>query len=136
MSVKITPKLWCKNWKKCLKTSKINGMTEKQVRTRFAPSPTGMVHIGSLRTALFSFLFARHFNGIHVLRIEDTDQTRKVEGALESLLRVMHTTGIEFDEGPELQGSSIIEKGDVGPYTQSKRLDLYQRHVTELVEKK
>ena len=73
--------------------------TNKTIRTRFAPSPTGFVHIGSLRTALFSFLFARHNHGAHILRVEDTDQNRKVEGALENLLRAMKTVGIEFDEG-------------------------------------
>ncbi len=111
-------------------------MTERQVRTRFAPSPTGMVHIGSLRTALFSFLYARHFNGVHVLRVEDTDQAREVEGALENLLSVMKTAGIEFDEGPNLEGSSVIERGQHGPYTQSKRLDIYKRHIDQLIEKK
>lgn len=110
-------------------------MSDKPVRTRFAPSPTGFVHIGSLRTALFSFLYARHFGGQHILRIEDTDQTRKVEGALESLLSVMETTGIEFDEGPKLEGNHIIEQGGFGPYTQSERLALYQRHAKELIAK-
>ena len=72
---------------------------DKKIRTRFAPSPTGFVHIGSLRTALFSFLFARHNGGTHVLRIEDTDQNRFVEGAMENLVSVMNSLGIEFDEG-------------------------------------
>ncbi len=111
-------------------------MVDKQIRTRFAPSPTGLVHIGSLRTALFSFLYARHFSGKHILRIEDTDQTRQVPGALENLLNAMKTTGIEFDEGPQMEGNSVIERGDFGPYTQSKRLELYQRHAKELIEKK
>ena len=127
-----------------------------KIRTRFAPSPTGFVHIGSLRTALFSFLFARHNNGAHILRVEDTDQSRKVEGALENLLRVMKTVGVEFDEGfyliddggvglptdlsPEVltkgeASAKVGERGEFAPYLQSKRLALYQKHAKELVEK-
>ena len=107
----------------------------KKIRTRFAPSPTGFVHIGSLRTALFSFLFARHNGGQHVLRIEDTDQNRIVEGALENLLRVMKIAGIEFDEGFYLKDDdSVGERGDKGPYLQSKRLDLYQKYAKQLVD--
>ncbi|MDE2311774.1 MAG: glutamate--tRNA ligase [Patescibacteria group bacterium] len=105
------------------------------VRTRFAPSPTGLVHIGSLRTALFAFLFARHNHGVNVLRIEDTDQNRKVEGALENLLKVMKLMGVEFDEGYYLTADGkISEKGEYGPYLQSKRLDLYQKHAEQLVQ--
>jgi len=105
------------------------------VRTRFAPSPTGFVHIGSLRTALFSFLFARHNQGTHVLRIEDTDQNRQVEGAIENLLKVMKEVGIEFDEGFYLKGDgSAGERGDYGPYLQSKRLDKYQAAAIKLIE--
>lgn len=99
-----------------------------EVRVRFAPSPTGYVHIGSLRTALFNYLFARHFNGKNILRIEDTDQTRKVDGAVENLNAVMTQLGIEFDEGP-LQG------GNYGPYYQSQRLDIYRKYCNELLEK-
>lgn len=107
------------------------------VRTRFAPSPTGFVHIGSLRTALFSFLFARKNGGAHILRIEDTDQNRKVEGAVENLLKVMKTVGVEFDEGYFLkEDGSLGEKGEYGPYLQSQRLDLYQKHARELIESK
>jgi glutamyl-tRNA synthetase len=111
-------------------------MAEKlsNVRTRFAPSPTGFVHIGSLRTALFSFLFARHHGGTHVLRVEDTDQAREVEGALENLLRVMHTMGIEFDEGFYLDGDHPNQRGDFGPYLQSERLPQYQKTAQQLVE--
>ncbi len=108
----------------------------KTVRTRFAPSPTGFVHIGSLRTALFSFLYARKNHGAHILRIEDTDQNRLVEGAAENLVKVMREMGIEFDEGYYLaDDGSLKERGNFGPYLQSKRLDLYQKHATELVEK-
>ena len=106
------------------------------VRVRFAPSPTGYVHIGSLRTALFSFLYARHNKGTNILRIEDTDQNRYVEGAVENLLRVMKHMGIEFDEGYYLdENNHVQERGDKGPYLQSKRLDLYQKYAEELIEK-
>ncbi len=108
----------------------------QKIRTRFAPSPTGFVHIGSLRTALFSFLFARHNHGAHILRIEDTDQNREVEGSAENLLRVMKVMGVEFDEGYYLKDDgSISERGNFGPYLQSKRLELYQKHAGELREK-
>jgi glutamyl-tRNA synthetase len=98
------------------------------VRVRFAPSPTGFVHVGSLRTALYNFLFARHHKGVHILRVEDTDQTRYVEGAVENLLRTMEWVGITFDEGPK-QG------GDFGPYTQSERTATYRRYADELIAK-
>jgi nondiscriminating glutamyl-tRNA synthetase len=109
----------------------------KVIRTRFAPSPTGFVHIGSLRTALFSFLYARQNGGTHVLRIEDTDQSRKVEGALANLLGVMKELGIEFDEGYYLKdGGEVGERGEYGPYLQSERLELYHKHAQELIDKK
>lgn len=105
----------------------------KTIRTRFAPSPTGFVHIGSLRTALFSFLFARHNNGKHILRVEDTDQNRLVPGALENLVRVMNEMGVEFDEGFYVQDDGKIgERGEHGPYLQSKRLDIYHQYIKEL----
>lgn len=97
-------------------------------RVRFAPSPTGFVHVGSLRTALYNYLFARHHNGVNILRIEDTDRTRYVEGAVENLLRTMEWAGIDFDEGP-------TQGGDRGPYVQSERTELYKTHADELVEK-
>jgi glutamyl-tRNA synthetase len=107
------------------------------VRTRFAPSPTGFVHIGSLRTALFSYLFARHNNGTHVLRIEDTDQSRQVQGAVENLLKVMKEVGIEFDEGFYLkEDGSLGERGEFGPYLQSKRLKKYQEAAQKLITEK
>ncbi len=113
------------------------GNFDQSVRTRFAPSPTGFVHIGSLRTALFSFLFAKKNKGSHILRIEDTDQNRLVSGAVENLLKVMSEVGIGFDEGYFLKpDGSLEEKGDYGPYLQSKRLEIYQKYALQLVEEK
>ncbi|HCA41741.1 MAG TPA: glutamate--tRNA ligase, partial [Bacteroidetes bacterium] len=99
-----------------------------EVRVRFAPSPTGYVHVGSLRTALFNYLFARHFNGKFIIRIEDTDRTRLVEGAVENLVEVLKNLGIDYDEGP-------IIGGDYGPYYQSERLDIYKKYCDELIQK-
>jgi len=100
----------------------------ENIRVRFAPSPTGFVHIGSLRTALFNYLFAKHNNGKNILRIEDTDQTRKVEGTVENLIKVLGSLGIEFDEGP-------VQVGEYGPYYQSERLDIYKKYCDELLSR-
>lgn len=97
------------------------------VRTRFAPSPTGYLHVGGLRTALYAFLFARQHHGTFILRIEDTDQSRKVEGATEKLIDALQWAGVEFDEGPGKEGA-------YGPYVQSQRLAVYHDHVKRLVE--
>ena len=97
------------------------------VRVRFAPSPTGIPHIGNMRTALFDWLFARHTGGKFILRIEDTDQTRKVEGAEEKIYESLQWLGLDWDEGPDIGG-------DYGPYMQSQRLDLYQSAAKRLVE--
>ncbi len=109
---------------------------ENQVRVRFAPSPTGYVHIGGLRTALYNYLFARNHQGAFVLRIEDTDRTRFVEGALENLIRTLKWAGIDYDEGPFLEDGKIIEKGDYGPYIQSERVEkgMYREYVEQLLE--
>ncbi len=98
-----------------------------QVRVRFAPSPTGYLHVGGLRTALYNFLFARKHGGTFILRIEDTDRTRFVEGAQENLMEVLHWAGIHFDEGPGVGG-------DHGPYVQSERQDIYVAHASRLLE--
>lgn len=118
-------------------SDKIENLPEKQIRTRFAPSPTGYVHMGTLRTGLFSFLLARHSGGTNILRIEDTDQARLVEGALENLVEVLYKLGVEFDEGYywDVESKSVKEKGDYGPYLQSKRLSLYEKYALELIEK-
>jgi len=107
----------------------------KEVRVRFAPSPTGYLHIGGLRTALYNYLFARHNNGKFILRIEDTDQTRFVEGAIENLIKSLHWAGVEYDEGVFVEDGKIVQKGNHGPYIQSERLDIYRKYVDELIEK-
>jgi glutamyl-tRNA synthetase len=101
---------------------------EKQVRVRFAPSPTGYLHIGGLRTALYNYLFAKHLGGKFILRIEDTDQSRKVEGAVENLIETLKWSGVDYDEGPDRDGG-------YGPYVQSQRLDLYHKYAQELISK-
>ncbi|MEE9325463.1 MAG: glutamate--tRNA ligase family protein, partial [Dehalococcoidia bacterium] len=97
------------------------------VRVRYAPSPTGEPHVGNIRTALFNWLLARHTGGSFIVRIEDTDQARKVEGAVESILESLRWLGLDWDEGPEVGG-------DYGPYYQSERLDIYQPIAKKLVE--
>lgn len=97
------------------------------VRVRFAPSPTGYLHVGGLRTALYNYLFAKHNNGKCILRIEDTDRTRFVEGAQENLINSLRWAGIEFDESPEVGG-------DFGPYVQSERFDMYREQCKVLIE--
>jgi nondiscriminating glutamyl-tRNA synthetase len=99
-----------------------------EIRVRFAPSPTGFLHVGGLRTALYDYLYAKKTGGKFVLRIEDTDQNRLVEGAAESLIEILQNIGLEFDEGPG-------KEGDCGPYFQSQRLDIYNKHINELLEK-
>lgn len=104
------------------------------VRTRIAPSPTGIMHIGTLRTVLFDYFLARQHGGQFVVRIEDTDQERLVEGALEGLLMTFKKLGIDYDEGPVLNDDGTLsEKGDVGPYIQSKRLDMYRQYADQLL---
>jgi glutamyl-tRNA synthetase len=97
------------------------------IRVRFAPSPTGYLHIGGLRTALYDFLFARHHGGSFILRIEDTDRSRYVEGAVENLIDSLRSLDLQIDEGPGIGG-------DFGPYVQSERLELYQREITRLLD--
>lgn len=104
------------------------------VRVRFAPSPTGYVHVGSLRTALYCYLYAHHHKGKYILRIEDTDQSRLVDDAVENLLREMEWTGVLHDEGPSHVNGEIIDIGEYGPYTQSHRLEIYKGYVQRLVD--
>ncbi len=99
-----------------------------EVRTRFAPSPTGFMHLGGLRTALYNYLYARKMGGKFILRIEDTDQERFVEGATEVIYDTLRGCGMEWDEGPDVGG-------DYGPYVQSERKSLYLPYAQQLVEK-
>ncbi len=103
------------------------------VVTRFPPSPTGYLHIGSLRTALYNYFYARKHGGKFILRVEDTDRERYVDGAVESLIKTMDAMGIEYDEGPILKNGTLSEKGENGPYTQSERLSLYKTYVEKLL---
>lgn len=105
------------------------------MRTRFAPSPTGFLHVGALRTALFAWLMAKKNGGTFTLRIEDTDQAREVEGATQNIVRTLMMAGIAPDEGVMLDSTgALTEKGDYGPYHQSKRLPLYKEHLETLVQ--
>jgi glutamyl-tRNA synthetase len=96
------------------------------IRVRFAPSPTGYLHVGGLRTALYNYLFARKHNGRFILRIEDTDRNRYVEGAVENLIETLRWAGLDYDEGPRKEGVSA-------PYVQSERIALYREHVEQLL---
>lgn len=108
-------------------------MKNKDIRLRMAPSPTGLMHIGTLRTVLYDYLFARQNKGKLLLRIEDTDQSRSVEGAVENLLSMLAWVGIVPDEGPHIENRTVVDKGDFGPYTQSERLPIYREHAAQLV---
>lgn len=102
-------------------------MMTNKTRTRFAPSPTGYMHIGNLRTALFEYLIAKHDGGDFLLRIEDTDQGRKVEGAVDIIYDTLKNVGLNWDEGPDIGG-------DYGPYVQSERLGMYKGYAEQLVK--
>ena len=99
-----------------------------KIRTRFAPSPTGYMHVGNLRTALYAYLIAKHEDGDFILRIEDTDQERLVEGATDIIFNTLKMTGLNHDEGPDIGGP-------VGPYVQSERKDIYLEYAKKLIEK-
>ena len=101
---------------------------KNDIRVRFAPSPTGYLHIGGLRTALYNYLFAKHHNGKFILRIEDTDRSRYVEGAADKLINSLEWAKLNFDEGPNIEGN-------YGPYFQSQRLKIYHKHVHDLIDK-
>lgn len=103
-------------------------MNSEKIRVRFAPSPTGYLHVGGLRTALYNYLFAKKNNGTFILRIEDTDRNRYVEGAVEKLIKALKWAGLQYDEGPEVGG-------EFGPYLQSQRLDIYKKYADELIAK-
>ncbi|MFQ9032345.1 MAG: glutamate--tRNA ligase family protein, partial [Waltera sp.] len=101
-----------------------------KIRTRYAPSPTGKMHVGNLRSALYEFLIAKHAGGDFMLRIEDTDQERYVEGATEIIYRTLEKTGLVHDEGPD-------KDGGYGPYVQSERMKtgIYMKYAKELIDK-
>jgi len=103
-------------------------MEQKKVVTRFAPSPTGFMHVGGVRTAIFAYLWAKKNNGIFILRIEDTDKAREVEGSIPHIMESLKWLGVNWDEGPEVGGKSA-------PYKQSERLDLYKKYAQKLIAK-
>ena len=102
---------------------------ERKVRVRFAPSPTGPLHIGGVRTALYNYLFARQHGGTMILRIEDTDSNRFVPGAEAYINEALHWLGIGIDEG-------VAEGGEYGPYKQSERRDFYRKYVKQLLDER
>ena len=102
-------------------------MQNKKVRVRYAPSPTGVPHVGNIRTALFNWLFARHNGGRLIVRIEDTDQARTQTGAIEAILESLRWLDLDWDEGPEVGG-------EFGPYLQSERLEIYDRYALQLLD--
>ncbi|MDE5860032.1 MAG: glutamate--tRNA ligase, partial [Oscillospiraceae bacterium] len=102
-------------------------MNTQNVRTRFAPSPTGFMHIGNLRTALYTYIIAKKYGGKFILRIEDTDQGRYVEGATEVIYDTLRSCGLNWDEGPDVGGP-------VGPYVQSERMGIFKEYAEKLVQ--
>ena len=103
-------------------------MSEQKVVTRFAPSPTGFMHVGNVRTALYAYLWAKKNNGTFILRIEDTDKEREVEGSIEHIMKSLKWLGIDWDEGPDVEGPNA-------PYIQSERLELYKKYAQILIDK-
>ena len=105
-----------------------NNFTDKKIVTRFAPSPTGFMHVGSIRTALYSWLYAKKNNGTMILRIEDTDKKREVDGSIEHIINSLKWLGINWNEGPDIGGPNA-------PYLQSERLSSYKKYAEVLVKK-
>lgn len=105
-----------------------------EVRVRFAPSPTGYLHIGGLRTALYDYLFAKNQGGKYILRIEDTDRSRFVDDAIENLIDSLQWSGVVHDEGVFIEDGKVVQKGEYGPYIQSERLDIYKKYLDQLIE--
>ena len=103
-------------------------MSNIEVRTRFAPSPTGYMHVGNLRTALYAYLLTRSKGGKFILRIEDTDQERYVDGAVDIIYNTLRETGLLWDEGPDIGGP-------VGPYVQSERMGIFKGYAEQLIER-
>ncbi|XP_038209367.1 probable glutamate--tRNA ligase, mitochondrial [Zerene cesonia] len=122
--------MWSILYRRVLFTSKnklLRNLTTDVPRVRFAPSPTGYLHLGGLRTALYNYLFAKSRGGVFILRIEDTDQSRKVEGSIQALIEDLDWSGIECNEGPN-------RGGKYGPYVQSERLHIYQQYIQKLLD--
>lgn len=109
-------------------------MSTDNIRVRFAPSPTGFLHIGGARTALYNYLFARKNNGTFILRIEDTDSERSVSEFLDTILDSLGWLGLTWDEGPKKESGELIDSGDYGPYLQSRRRHLYDEALNRLIE--
>ncbi len=105
-----------------------------EIRVRFAPSPTGQLHVGGLRTALYNYLFAKKYDGTFILRIEDTDQNRLIPGAVENLIRTLDTMGVHHDEGVFIENGALAQKGEYGPYAQSERLPTYKEYAQKLIK--
>src|SRR3989338_3989738 len=102
-----------------------------KIRVRFAPSPTGFLHIGGARTALFNWLFARNRGGTFILLIEDTDEVRSTQESVDAILRGLSWLGLDWDEGPEIGTDKV--RGSSGPYYQMQRLDLYKKFSDQLI---
>ena len=108
---------------------------QKKIRVRFAPSPTGYMHIGNFRTALYTYLFAKKNGGDFILRVEDTDQKRFVPDALEKLINILNWAGFEYNEGVYFEDGKFVQKGEYGPYIQSERLEIYKKYAQKLLDK-
>lgn len=104
------------------------------IRVRFAPSPTGFLHVGGARTALYNWLFARHEKGTYILRIEDTDEARSTDESMQAIINGLHWLGLDWDEGPGVQDAKT-SVGDKGPYFQMERVDIYKKYLNELLSK-
>ncbi|MGA3210242.1 MAG: glutamate--tRNA ligase family protein, partial [Terriglobales bacterium] len=109
-----------------------------QIVTRFAPSPTGYLHVGGARTALFNWAYAKHHGGRFILRIEDTDQLRSSEESTRKIVQDLAWLGIDWDEGPDPKAANpyATQLGDQGPYFQSQRLGIYREYVQRLLDRK
>lgn len=112
----------------------LGGRWMSEVRVRFAPSPTGYLHIGGLRTALYDYLFAKNQGGKYILRIEDTDRSRFVDDAIENLIDSLNWSGVVHDEGVFIEDGEVIQRGEYGPYIQSERLDIYNKYLKQLID--
>ena len=104
-----------------------------KIRVRFAPSPTGYMHVGNFRTALYGYLFAKKNDGEFILRVEDTDQKRYVQDSLEKLIKIINWAGLDYSEGVYIKDGKIVQKGEFGSYIQSERLDIYKKYAEQLV---